>query len=99
MDLRWAAAPYQVAKSASIPFLFKQVSHNLIERGINALGLYLAWSDGRSVDPATVDCVRQYPELSDSFSPPSPKGGGDKNPEFVLAMIFRENWVYRSAFR
>ena len=74
MDLRWAVALYRAANSAGIPFLFKQVSNNLTERGMNALGLHLAHSEGREVDPETVDCVRQYPELSASFSPPNPKG-------------------------
>jgi protein gp37 len=74
MDLRWAAALYQKAHSAGIPFLFKQVSHNLTERGINALGLFLGQLSGNPADPEIVDCVREYPKLSVPFTPPEPKG-------------------------
>ena len=74
MDLRWAATLYQTAHSAGVPFLFKQVSHNLTERGINALGLLLAQRSGKPTDPETVDCIRQYPKLAVPFTPPSPKG-------------------------
>ena len=74
MNLDWAAGLYDTAQKAQTPFLFKQVSHNMTERGINALGLYLAHRKGEKVDPDTVDCVRQYPETPLSFSPPEPKG-------------------------
>jgi protein gp37 len=74
MDLRWAAALYQTAHSAGVPFLFKQVSHNLTERGINALGLLLAQRSGRPADPERVDRIRQYPKLAVPFTPPAPKG-------------------------
>ena len=74
MDLHWAASLYDSAQKAGVPFLFKQISHNTTERGINALGLYLAHRDGRTVDPETVDCVRQYPAFNFPVSPPEPKG-------------------------
>lgn len=74
MDLRWTALLYDSAQKAGVPFLFKQISHNTTERGINALGLYLAEREGRVADPATVDCVRQYPEAALTFIPPEPKG-------------------------
>ena len=74
MDLRWAASLYDSAQKAGVPFLFKQVSHNKTERGINALGLYLADRQGKTADPTNVDCVRQYPMVELEFSPPEPKG-------------------------
>jgi len=76
MDLRWAAALYDRAASAKIPFLFKQISHQKTERGINALGLYIAQRDGELPPPApeTVDCIRQYPDTGLSFNLPAPKG-------------------------
>ena len=74
MDLRWAAALYQTARAAGVPFLFKQVSHNLTERGINALGLLLAQRSGKPADPERVDCIRQYPKFEVPFMPPAPKG-------------------------
>jgi protein gp37 len=64
MDLRWAAALYDTAHSASVPFLFKQISHQKPEQGINALGLYLAHRDGWPAAPEAVDCVREYPEVA-----------------------------------
>jgi protein gp37 len=63
MDLSWAASLYETAKKANVPFLFKQISHEKPEQGINALGLYLAHLDERHTDPESVDCVRQYPEI------------------------------------
>jgi protein gp37 len=74
MDLRWAASLYDAASAAGVPFMFKQVSDFRTERGINALGLYLARRNGENVDPETVDCVRQYPSTSLSFSQPQPRG-------------------------
>jgi protein gp37 len=74
MDLRWAASLYETAHSAGVPFVFKQVSHNLTERGINALGLFLAQRSGKPADPEKVDCIRQYPKLTGPFTPPAPKG-------------------------
>ena len=74
MKLRWAASLYDAAQKARVPFLFKQVSHNMTERGIKALGLYLTERDGRSADPEIVDCIRQYPKVNLRYSHPEPKG-------------------------
>lgn len=74
MDLQWAASLFDAAGRAKVPFLFKQVSDNKTERGINALGLYLAHRAGKNPDPETVDCVRQYPKTELSFIQPQPKG-------------------------
>lgn len=74
MDLRWAASLYDASQKAGVPFLFKQVSHNMTERGINALGLYLAYRNEEAADPETVDCIRQYPEVDLQFRLPEPKG-------------------------
>jgi protein gp37 len=64
MDLRWAAFLYDATRRAEIPFLFKQISHLRPERGINALGLFLAARNGSQAKPESVDCVREYPEVA-----------------------------------
>lgn len=74
MDLRWAAALCDAASNSGVPFLFKQVSDQKTERGINALGLYLAHRNGKDAAPESVDCVRQYPTNALKFSIPTPKG-------------------------
>jgi hypothetical protein len=75
MDLRWAVCLYDAARKAGAPFLFKQVSHAKTERGINALGLYLAQREGEVVDPETVSCVREYPVIEGfPICPPVEKG-------------------------
>jgi protein gp37 len=76
MNIEWAAALYRTAQAANVPFLFKQVSHQGAERGINALGLYLAEQiEGAPLpDPATVDCVREYPDSDLFFWKPEAEG-------------------------
>ena len=74
MDLCWAASLYDASQKARVPFLFKQVSHNMTERGINALGLYLAHREGKTSEPDTVDCIRQFPDSALEFIPPEPEG-------------------------
>ncbi len=66
MRMEWAAEVYDRCEKQDVPFLFKQASNFLTERGINALSLFLAERDSRHVDPATVALIRQYPatELS-----------------------------------
>jgi protein gp37 len=62
MDLAWAAEIYDRCQLASIPFLFKQSSNFVSERGINGLSLFLEERAGRQADPAAVPLLRAYPE-------------------------------------
>jgi protein gp37 len=83
MDLRWAVSLYDTAQKAGVPFLFKQVSHHMTERGINALGLYLADRDSEPADPETVDCVREYPKVpGQRIIPPGIQGVRLNQPEW-----------------
>jgi hypothetical protein len=61
MDIRWAASLHDKARSANIPYLFRQVSAPKSEWGINTLGLYLADRDGITVNPETVHPIREFP--------------------------------------
>ncbi len=76
MELSWAASLYDACRKKQVPFLFKQVSNIHTERGINALGLFVAHRAGKPANPKTVDCIRQYPRpgFPISFTPPKPKG-------------------------
>ncbi len=58
---RWAASLHDKARSANIPYLFRQVSAPKSEWGINTLGLYLADRDGITVNPETVHPIREFP--------------------------------------
>jgi protein gp37 len=83
MNLRWAASLYEKAQKEEVPFLFKQISHFRTERGINALGLYLAYMRGESVAPESVDCVREFPYVQDfAYDLPGIKGVRFTQPEW-----------------
>jgi protein gp37 len=71
MDLRWAASLYDASQKAGVPFLFKQVSHNMTERGINALGMYLSGGTGTM---SSKECIREYPKTGLQFAQPEPQG-------------------------
>lgn len=74
MKLEWAASLYDAAQRARVPFLFKQISDEDTEQGINALGLYLAHRSGQNPDFTKDYCIREYPESELSFIQPAPKG-------------------------
>lgn len=75
MDLRWAAALYEKAHAAGVPFLFKQISGIKPECGINALGLHLAHRMGEPLASESSDSVREYPQIDDyPIDPPRTKG-------------------------
>jgi protein gp37 len=73
MDIRHAAALYDAARQARVPFLFKQMSARYTENGINGLGLYLSLQRGEPVDPES-ECIREYPVTDLKIELPSPKG-------------------------
>jgi protein gp37 len=61
MNLAWAAEIYDRCQPG-IPFLFKQSSNFVSERGINGLSLFLQERAGRQADPATVPLLRAHPK-------------------------------------
>lgn len=61
MDLAWAAEIYDRCQVLGIPFLFKQSSNFVSERGLNGLSLFLEKRAGEQADPASVPLLRAYP--------------------------------------
>src|SRR5665213_1062035 len=46
----------------------------LTERGINALGLYIAAQTATDIAPDTMGCIREYPKTELQFDQPVPQG-------------------------
>jgi hypothetical protein len=64
MDLAWAAEIYDRCQVLGIPFLFKQSSNFVSERGINGLSLFLEERARGQAYPAAVPLLRAYPETA-----------------------------------
>jgi protein gp37 len=60
MQLGWAYEVWRRCQDAGIPFLFKQSSDIYTERGIDALGRYIASVENKPYDSAQA-LIRQYP--------------------------------------
>jgi len=46
----------------------------MTERGINALGLYIAAQTATDIAPDTMGCIREYPKTELQFDQPVPQG-------------------------